>query len=289
MENCSLNVQTKIDCCLCEMVATSEDQLEAHIYEQHSEIFTIEYQARGKDEMKEDAPSLNTKSSQLDLRSSQLDLESSQLDVKSSQSDVNTNQLDVKGSQKDPKNSRLGFKNSMLDVKCTECFIRAALEKYSETVNGLKAFKCKKCAKIETNPGQTNPDRVVCHICKRDYKNKIGLIQHHQNVHIKKGKFECKDCAISLASPGSLYNHMNHVHRERKLQCHPCGKFFGQKNCLLKHNISFHSSNNKGLCLRCQKTMSLNNFPKKNRKVIDGQCVSICYKCTRRNNSNVLG
>ena len=130
---------------------------------------------------------------------------------------------------------------------------------------------------------------VTCKTCKSDYKNEDELKRHQYNVHVMKDKFKCQNCAISLASAGSLYTHMKTVHGDRKLQCHPCGKFFGQKISFIKHNNSFHSSNSTELCSQCQKTLSLNIFSKKNRKMIDGQYVSICYYCTKRNNSNVLG
>ena len=153
----------------------------------------------------------------------------------------------------------------------------------------LECFKCKTCVKIEANPDQTKPDRVVCPICKRDYLNRHVLKQHHYNMHIKREKFECQDCAISLASKSSLYNHLKHVHGDKKLQCHPCGKTFSHKISFKKHNISSHSSNNKEYCFQCQKHLSFRLFSKKNRKWIEGQFVSICIFCNKMNNSDELG
>ena len=166
---------------------------------------------------------------------------------------------------------------------------RAFNDKYTETIDGKKAFKCKTCVKIEASPDRTKPDRVVCPICKRDYLNSQVLKQHHCYQHIKREKFECQDCAISLASKSSLYNHLKHVHGDKKLQCYPCGKTFSLNMSFKKHNISFHSSNNKEFCFRCQKHLSFRLFSKKNRKWIDGQCVSICIFCHKMNNSEELG
>ena len=129
----------------------------------------------------------------------------------------------------------------------------------------------------------------MCPICKRDYLNRHVLKQHHYNMHIKREKFECPDCAISLASKSSLYNHLKHVHGDKKLQCHPCGKTFSHKISFKKHNISSHSSNNKEYCFQCQKHLSFRLFSKKNRKWIEGQCVSICIFCNKMNNSDELG
>ena len=379
MENCSSNVQKlKNSCPLCEMVMTSEAQSEAHIYEQHSDIFITGFEAIAKDEnnkmMKEKSPSLDPQSSLFDLKSTQLNVKSSQLDVKD-------NQISVKSSLLSPQSSQL------LDLKCTEYNIQAAgihkmrdyqIERHispskfivnkngkqvetemqrckqssepsnlggvclmcnkdfmnqrslsyhknkEHTTEGIiscpicgasfgskpslknhhlkvhlnQKLLCEHCPRLfhrkdhvvkHIRRQHTSENKVTCKICKRDYKNKDELKHHHYNVHVMKDKFKCQNCAISLASAGSLYNHVKTVHGERKLQCHPCGKFFGQKTNFLQHNISFHSTNNKEFCFQCQKTLSLNVFSKKNRKLIDGQYVSVCYYCTKRNNSNVLG
>ena len=364
MENCSSNDQTV--CLLCYTVTTSEAELDAHIGEQHSDFFTVNFQTIRKYEdnkiNNENTLSFDTKSRQLDLKRRVLSVRRSQLAVKSSQ-------VPVKSILFDLKNGQLDLKKSLFDLKCTKCDIQEADKKSTETVSDEKAFKCKKCvnmepqksAKMEANIDQTNQDRVVCQICKKDYKNMICLLQHHNNVHIMKDKVECQRCAKILSSEALLNSHMNHVHGEKKFQsakteankdqtnrdrvvcqickkdlknkyvliahhnnvhttkdkvlcqecakilpseaslnshmkhvhgekmyqCHPCKIFFGQKINLEKHTISFHCLNNTKICFQCQKDLTLNVFPKKSRKMIDGQFVSICSYCTKRNKLNV--
>ena len=412
----------------------SESQLDAHIDEEHSEIFDPAFHTIAKHEsgikkessnsplldyngsliITEEAPSMDTKSSQIDLKSIHLDGESSQLDVKSSQLDVKSSQLDfqrtpsgLKCSQRDlktihnigdhqieinfaPNLEFIGIKSGeqiefdiqrskqstearaqgrvclicnkefrdtrslsfhkykvhtskgiiscpicaesygsrarlhlhklkahqnkkFLCEHCPKSFYivhnlaihirsmhtsqnkmtckiceknlswRAFKEKNTETVNGNKEFKCNNCVKKVANPEQTNPERVMCPICKKDYKNEGVLKLHHYDVHIMKSKFKCQNCSLSLASKSSLYSHMKHAHGNKKFFCHPCGKSFSQNRLLSRHNISIHSSNNKGFCFQCQKTLSFNVFFKKNCKIIDGQCVSICSYCTKAN------
>ena len=181
-------------------------------------------------------------------------------------------------------------------------------------VHGEKKFKC---AKTEANKYETNGDRVVCQICKKDFKTKYVLlahhnnvhttkdkvwcqicekdfktkyvlIAHHNNVHTTKDKVLCQECAKILPSDASLNSHMKHVHGEKMYQCHPCKISFGQKINLKKHTVSFHCLNNTKVCFQCQKDLTLNVFPKRSRKMIDGQFVSICSYCTKRNRSNGL-
>ena len=277
-------------CLLCEAVMRSEAQLDAHLAELHSDIFSFKFETVGKYEvnniLNENTPSLdiNTKSRRLYLKSSLLSFKSSQLDVKRSQ-------VSFKSSLLDPQNSQLDFTKSLPILKCTKCGIQADDENYIETVNGKKAFKCEKCAKMEAYINQTNPDRVVCQVCKKDYKNMNGLLQHHNSVHndhTRKDKVLCQECPTILATTGSLKNHMSHVHGEKKFQCYPCGIYFAQKINLKKHTISFHCLNNTAVCFVCQQSVTLNVFSKKHKKMIDGKFVSICYYCTKRNKSNVL-
>ena len=290
MENCSSNDQTV--CLLCYTVTTSEAELDAHIGEQHSDFFTVNFQTIRKYEdnkiNNENTLSFDTKSRQLDLKRRVLSVRRSQLAVKSSQ-------VPVKSILFDLKNGQLDLKKSLFDLKCTKCDIQEADKKSTETVNDEKAFKCKKCvnmepqksAKMEANIDQTNQDRVVCQICKKDLKNKYVLNAHHNNVHTTKDKVLCQECAKILPSEASLNSHMKHVHGEKMYQCHPCKIFFGQKINLEKHTISFHCLNNTKICFQCQKDLTLNVFPKKSRKMIDGQFVSICSYCTKRNKLNV--
>ena len=393
MENCSLS--DKNVCLLCETVTASEAELDAHIGEQHSDFFAFNFQIIGK---YEDNENNNENTLSLDTKSRRLDVQRRVLSVRRSQLDVKNSQVPVKSILFDLQNGQLELEKSALDLKCTKCDIQEADEKSTETVNDKKAFKCKKCVKIEAkkcvkieaNIDQTNQDRVVCQICKKEYKNMICLLAHHKNVHMKdkvecqrcekilssqaslnihmnhvhgekkfrcakteankdqtnrdrvvcqicnkdlknkyvllahhnnmhspkdkvfcqickkdfktknallahhnnvhtmKDKVLCQECAKTLPSEASLNSHMKHVHGEKMYQCHPCGIFFGQKINLQKHIVSFHCLNNTKVCFQCEKNLILNVFPKKSRKMIDGQLVSICSYCIKRNKSNEL-
>ena len=378
MENNNLTDQNV--CLLCETVTASEAELDAHIGEQHSDFFTFNFQTIGKYEdnkiNNENTRSFDTEYRRLDLNRRVLSVRRNQLDIKSRELSVRRNPLNIKSSQVpvksilfDLKNGQLDLEKSVLDLKCTTCDIQEGDEKSTETVSDEKAFKCKKCVKIEAkqcvkieaNIDQTNQDRVVCQICKKDYKNMICLLAHHKNVHTNekvecqrcekilsskaslnihmnhvhgekkfkcakteankyetngdrvvcqickkdfktkyvllahhnnvhttKDKVLCQECAKILPSDASLNSHMKHVHGEKMYQCHPCKISFGQKINLKKHTVSFHCLNNTKVCFQCQKDLTLNVFPKRSRKMIDGEFVSICSYCTKRNRSNGL-
>ena len=57
----------------------------------------------------------------------------------------------------------------------------------------------------------------------------------------RKENFQCQLCGESLASQGSLKNHIDAVHKQIKpFQYEECSKFFSQKISLYRHQGAIH-------------------------------------------------
>ena len=66
-------------------------------------------------------------------------------------------------------------------------------------------------------------------------------------------KFDCHICDAKLASKGSLFNHVKHVHeRQKKFKCDLCERYFAAKQQMQQHISSFHEGNKPFQCEICQ-------------------------------------
>jgi len=66
-------------------------------------------------------------------------------------------------------------------------------------------------------------------------------------------KFDCHICDAKLASKGSLFNHVKHVHeRQKNFKCDLCERYFAAKQQMQQHISSFHEGNKPFHCEICQ-------------------------------------
>ena len=78
-----------------------------------------------------------------------------------------------------------------------------------------------------------------CEHCGKKFSDKHCLTNHINNQHLKKmTKLPCSVCGVICQSRNQLLVHMNRKHRtDGRYQCNTCGKRFGAKNTLDRHQL----------------------------------------------------
>lgn len=111
----------------------------------------------------------------------------------------------------------------------------------------------------------TDPDRLKCISCDKQYNNLKSLSQHTRKVHShpkekkEEPKVSCPECGISLVKR-CLPNHLK-IHQPRvKLQCDICKKFLQSRKAMLYHMTQQHLPKNPNidqiLCNICAKSFT---------------------------------
>ena len=242
-------------CCLCDIVMTSEAQLEDHIHERHSYIFLNGFQALSKEEnskiMKENTPSLDSNISQLKVKSSHFDFKSSLLDLKRTDCDIQTADI-----------------HKIRDYQIKQHFstyLKNKGEKNGQLIEPEKPM-----------PEQfSNSQTGVCLVCNKEFMNK-EISNHIYTEHTLKGTTRCP-----ISDEPSLDLHKLKVQSKKKFQCEYCPTFFNRKNRLTAHIRSWHSSENKMTCKICLKNLSWAAFNEKYTETINGKKAFICKKCAK--------
>lgn len=96
-------------------------------------------------------------------------------------------------------------------------------------------------------------DRFQCEICKKNYKTKASLKQHHYRFHGQGAKFNCNVCAKEFVYASFLREHMI-KHSKGQYKCEVCGNTFKSQKGLKWHNYRQHPKNPKFQCKVCDKT-----------------------------------
>ena len=63
----------------------------------------------------------------------------------------------------------------------------------------------------------------------------VGGEQEKTGGDVEPHKFKCPHCSLSLASRGSLYNHIKIKHSTPSFICHQCGETLSRKDYLITH------------------------------------------------------
>lgn len=173
----------------------------------------------------------------------------------------------------------------------------------------------------------TDPDRLKCVVCDKQYNNLKSLSQHTRKVHShpkekkEEPKVSCPECGISLVKR-CLQNHLK-IHQPRvKLQCDICKKFLQSRKAMLyhmtqqhlpknpnvdqilcnicaksftskdrfNHHLRYHHDDTTGKCPECNVVMRLENLRVHRKRVHEIKKVScpICYK-EFKNNDRLRG
>ena len=137
------------------------------------------------------------------------------------------------------------------DIKCNRCDKvlnrNCDLKLHIKRVHlKIKDHVCGDCTKLFTTINELNTHRIVheerkfpCSICGLKIRSKVSLVNHMEGRHmgISKKPYFCQDCGIHHSNTAHKLIHMDRSMLE-KFPCDDCGKQFGLKKNLKKHEMT---------------------------------------------------
>lgn len=95
--------------------------------------------------------------------------------------------------------------------------------------------------------------KIICDLCDKHFKLKMGLVKHMQSIHLPKISKTPRNSAKSL---NKLSMHVDSVHKDQDYSCTQCEKSFLSKKTLKNHEKK-HTEIRKYDCTTCQKSFSI--------------------------------
>jgi uncharacterized Zn-finger protein len=118
----------------------------------------------------------------------------------------------------------------------------------------------------------------VCQVCGKGFKEKAGLALH-SSVHSKVKLIQCdvEGCDKSYKQFASMWQHKKAVHEGVKYECDECGRRFGVKSHMMRHNKNVHLEEKDYKCAKCgvqfgQKTDLVRHIKNVHEKVRAFKC-----------------
>ena len=155
------------------------------------------------------------------------------------------------------------------DICGREFSSSSGLQMHMDKHSGKKPFKCPDCDLWFSNRIELRTHSVVhtderpfmCDQCDASYKISRQLKDHINQVHLGIHKYQCKYCPKQYSKMELFKNHMSSHTGEMPFKCSTCGKGFGRKDKLRRHEI-LHESDEvkyKYPCEYCGKRFTQNN------------------------------